>query len=943
GTTSASKAFKVSKVYVDENPFAQNANEQYMHFKSYGAATSTASIYSVTLESDLNASAVGEPAEPIDYGTVETAETNKFTWKPYDKGYMTIVYDDNNDNLEGMFNVTTKEYGFPICAAVPTKYIDRNPISLLEEIQASGGEILSHTASHPQLNFGTPWTTVEEEFKKSYDILTERGFNVNGIILSGGTNSDTSTAYGRAIEPITAKYYKYSDRYGVSPQFNKPRDSFSGMSAQQIKNIIDRMIRNKDWIVIYAHNFSEFPEAIMREVFDYAKQKQDEGVFDIVTYKYIYQNFAEFENPVDFGRDTFNVNFYGTDNKTLLGTSSVYDGDDATAPEGYVVKEGYTFSRWSQPIENVTENMNVYAICTDNATGLEIDTSHENVMVKSFDTANPVLANTKKKILSDNSLKISYLNSSSSSKAFDTTVADWLDMQFSGISVTSDNYGIIGATTALGTYAFDELYNSGNASDLVFIDYTANDTASYPTNNVWSKADIKRQAEYLVRNIYNVNPNADIVFVLDNKGDASGSYEAYMELAEEYKATGIGCLDLDGVETSDYEEKITGFLKSYLVDVYILGGELDDHESVMPAEYLSRSPWVNGRLIEASSFTTEVSNAGSAISARMVDSAVSKIELAPSSVVFSSGDKASFTFDGTGFGMVMDGVADEASVKYQIDGHGWKTMTIPENDGGIVVTFENELSYTSHEIELEFTTETMVGGAYVFGEDNGLLNITALSIDDGPKEASTGLILDVLKKYGAHATFFSIGINVKNAQGIVDTSKALLNRVLAEGSEIGNHSNSTALPDTKEGIQNHFEMAQEKIFEATGTYPVVYRSPGNDHSDAVFEAVTLPLMNGYNIGSDWNGPDAGGPSVESRINSITKNAEDGNIILIHDNVWNAEALETALPNIAAKGLKVVTVSELIRLRGYEVPAMRQYRAFWKSGWEIFAQHSSLSE
>ena len=131
------------------------------------------------------------------------------------------------------------------------------------------------------------------------------------------------------------------------------------------------------------------------------------------------------------------------------------------------------------------------------------------------------------------------------------------------------------------------------------------------------------------------------------------------------------------------------------------------------------------------------------------------------------------------------------------------------------------------------------------------------------------------------------------------------------------------------------------MFEAVGVYPIIYRSPGNDTSDDIFEAVTLPLMNGYNIGNDWNAPGSGGVSIESRINGITNNAEDGNIILIHDNVYNAEALETALPNIAAKGIKIVSVSELIRLRGYVVPAMRQYKAFRKDGWEIVAQHSSL--
>ncbi len=936
GTTNTRKSIKESKRYVDSNPFAQDAHDNYIHFKSYGAATSTALIYSVTLETDLSASAEGvKPV--INYGTVQTAETNAMTWKPYDKGYMTIVFDDNNDNLEPMFDIATGEYGFPVCAAIPTKYIDRNP-GVLEEIEGSGGEILSHTATHSQFNFSTSWETIDNDFKTSYDVLTDRGFNVNGIILSGGTNSDTSTAFGRAVEPITAKYYKYSDLYGVSEQYRKRRDSFNGKTADEIKAIIDRMIRNRDWIVIYAHNFTEFPEEVMREVLGYAQQKKNDGLFDIVTYKHMYKTFGEFESPVDFGKNRYTVNFYGTDNSTFLGSVSVLDGDAAEMPAGYVVKQGYTFVRWSEDISAVSGNMNVYAICRDNTSGLEISTSHENVLVKGFDSTNPVLANAKRKILSDNALNISYLSGNSESLSYSGAVSSWLASNFDGISVTSENSGMYGASTAAMALTANKIYNNFSP-DAVFVDLTGGDPASYAENKVWSKFDIKRQAEAVVRSIYLKNPRADIVFVLRNKGQASGAYEAYSEIAETYKGAGVGCLDLNGVSAENVNTEICNYLKTYLYDVYVPEGTPENH--TIPANPVSRSPWTNIAFVSASAFTTPVNNSGNAINASMIDSGEQSIVLSDSSVVFGANDEASFDFTGTGFAAVIGAASEAKTFSYQVDGHGYKTVNVPAANYGRIITLENELSYYGHTIDLHFDGELSVGGVYTFGADNGLANIAALSIDDGPKEASTGVILDVLKANDAHATFFSIGINVKNASGIVETSRELLERVLEEGSEIGNHSNSTLLPDTKEGIQNHFEMAQNKVFEAVGVYPIIYRSPGNDTSDDIFEAVTLPLMNGYNIGNDWNAPGSGGVSIESRINGITNNAEDGNIILIHDNVYNAEALETALPNIAAKGIKIVSVSELIRLRGYVVPAMRQYKAFRKDGWEIVAQHSSL--
>lgn len=938
GTTNTGKSFKEKKQYVDEAPFSQDAHDSYMHFKSYGSATSTASIYSVKLESDLNSSAEGTK-QTIDYGNIETAETNKMTWKPYDKGYMTIVYDDNNDDLSPMFDITTGEYGFPICAAIPTKYIDKNP-GVLEQIESSGGEILSHTASHSQLNFSSSWETIDNEFKNSYDLLTARGFNVNGIILSGGTNSDTSTAFGRAVEPLTAKYYKYSDLYGVSEQYRKRRDTFKGKTAEENKAIIDRMIRNKEWIVIYAHNLTEFPEDVMRETLSYAQEKQQEGLFDIVTYKHMYKTFGNFENPVDFGKNRYTVTFYGTDNSTLLGTASVLDGEAATAPAGYVAKKGYTFTGWSNSVDSVTGNMSVYAICTDDETGLPIDTTHENVMVQSFDSENPVLANAKRKILSDNALNISYLNGTSNSVAESTAVEGWLASNFDGISLSSENSGITGATTAEAALLLDKIYEEF-VPDVVFVDLTDNDTASYAENKVWSKFDIKRQAEDIVRNIYGINQDADIVFILRNKDDGSGSYEAYAEIAEEYKNTGIGCIDLSGVNTENQNDEICAFLKTYLYDVYVPEGEADNHFGMIPETPIMRSPWTNKAFTPASEFAPLTATEGSALYASMIDENSAAPMIAPSSVVIGADSTAKFSFTGTGFAIAVGETSADSTFKYQIDGHGYKTVTVPAADYGRIITLENELSYYSHEIDFEFVNELEVGGIYSFGEDNGLSNIAALSIDDGPKAASTGLLLDVLKANDAHATFFSIGINVKDASGIIETSKELLTRVLDEGSEIGNHSNSAILPDDVTGIQKHFTMAQNKVYEAVGVYPSLYRSPGNAASDEIFEVIPLPMMNGYNIGSDWNAPDAGGTSMEGRINGITDNAEDGNIILIHDNVYNVEALETALPNIAAKGIKIVSVSELIRLRGYVAQAMRQYKAFGKDGPEIVAQHSSL--
>ena len=57
----------------------------------------------------------------------------------------------------------------------------------------------------------------------------------------------------------------------------------------------------------------------------------------------------------------------------------------------------------------------------------------------------------------------------------------------------------------------------------------------------------------------------------------------------------------------------------------------------------------------------------------------------------------------------------------------------------------------------------------------------ALTFDDGPHPKYTPQILDILKEYGIKATFFCVGSNA-------DFYPALIERIVAEGHEIGNHT-----------------------------------------------------------------------------------------------------------------------------------------------------------
>jgi peptidoglycan/xylan/chitin deacetylase (PgdA/CDA1 family) len=58
-----------------------------------------------------------------------------------------------------------------------------------------------------------------------------------------------------------------------------------------------------------------------------------------------------------------------------------------------------------------------------------------------------------------------------------------------------------------------------------------------------------------------------------------------------------------------------------------------------------------------------------------------------------------------------------------------------------------------------------------------------LTFDDGPIPEATPFILDTLKEYGAKATFFMVGDNVRKHPELYD-------RIIAEGHQVGNHTHN---------------------------------------------------------------------------------------------------------------------------------------------------------
>jgi len=187
-------------------------------------------------------------------------------------------------------------------------------------------------------------------------------------------------------------------------------------------------------------------------------------------------------------------------------------------------------------------------------------------------------------------------------------------------------------------------------------------------------------------------------------------------------------------------------------------------------------------------------------------------------------------------------------------------------------------------------------------------HVVALTIDDGPDLVSTPKILEVLKRYNAHATFFLITVNVAGNEEIVL-------RIIKEGHEIGNHSvkDEASIRLTTADFERKLLEAHEILrkFSKVGWF-----RPGSGlYNRAMLEVIK---QQGYQcvLGSVYPF-DPQIPHVGFASWYIKQNVQAGSIIVLHDKGSRGErttmVLEQVLPELKRRGFQIVTVSELKKL------------------------------
>jgi peptidoglycan/xylan/chitin deacetylase (PgdA/CDA1 family)/spore germination protein YaaH/GT2 family glycosyltransferase len=255
--------------------------------------------------------------------------------------------------------------------------------------------------------------------------------------------------------------------------------------------------------------------------------------------------------------------------------------------------------------------------------------------------------------------------------------------------------------------------------------------------------------------------------------------------------------------------------------------------------------------------------------------------------------------------------------------------------GQRALAFDPRTHLITHETYAELPTP------YVVQRTGARPRLVALTFDDGPDPTWTPQILSILERYHVPATFFIVG---ENGVG----NRALLQRMAADGDEIGNHSytHPNMADDSATGVRLELNATQRLIEAYTGRSTRLFRAPYFGDAEPTTADELGPALaaqqQGYTVvglhvdPGDWKRPGTQA-IVDKTVEQVEREDPDrsGNIVLLHDGGGDRSQTIAALPQIIERlehdGYRLVPTSTLAgldhdavmpRIQGSDLAAVR---------------------
>ena len=188
----------------------------------------------------------------------------------------------------------------------------------------------------------------------------------------------------------------------------------------------------------------------------------------------------------------------------------------------------------------------------------------------------------------------------------------------------------------------------------------------------------------------------------------------------------------------------------------------------------------------------------------------------------------------------------------------------------------------------------------------------SLTFDAAWGNEDTQTLIDILARYGVHATFFVVGAW---AEKYPESVRALHDA----GHEVMTHSDDHAHFSklSREQIISNLNAGCDKIETVTGVRPTLFRCPYGEYNDLVIQtAEDLGIRTiQWSVDSlDWK--DLSAAEITRRV---TENVGPGDIILFHNAAKHTpEALPGILEFLLKNGYRPVPVSEILLQGEYAI-------------------------
>lgn len=267
----------------------------------------------------------------------------------------------------------------------------------------------------------------------------------------------------------------------------------------------------------------------------------------------------------------------------------------------------------------------------------------------------------------------------------------------------------------------------------------------------------------------------------------------------------------------------------------------------------------------------------------------------------------------------VDKIAESMiSVEQITEGEDAKGASMPEEEQSLDASVPQE-----NTTETDGTDNVAADAVNVQNQENtgnqrveGQTQKVYLTFDDGPSE-NTAKILDILKEKNVKATFFVIGKEDEE-------SKALYQRIVAEGHTLGMHSFShkySVIYDSLDAFEEDVNHLRSYLAEITGVEPDIMRFPGGSSNQVsntdMTEFIRYLKEEGITY-YDWNVASGDATSQAYTADELVQNVMtdvekyDTSIVLMHDAATKGttvDALGPMIDQLQAMGVEILPIDE----------------------------------